>query len=251
LRYPITVLDRDGIEQHTVGRVALAVDGPQDLGRAHRSRFLEVLADHRGEITPGAIPTLLRDLRGLFQAERARVEVEFPYFLARVAPVTGARSVMDCAARILGESGGTEVDLLLAIEVPVTSLCPCSKAISRAGAHTQRGRIGIEARMVPRPDGMPEALWLDDLAEVAEGAASAPIYPLVKRADQRHLTMRAYDRPAFVEDMVRDVALGLMADPRIAWFRVKVENHESIHNHNAFAQVTWSRRGDARVAAAR
>jgi GTP cyclohydrolase I len=241
LRYPITVLDRAQVRQPTVARITLSVDLPHHFKGTHMSRFLEVLEGHRGEVTLRTIPEILAELRRRLEAERARIEVEFPYFLERTAPITGARALMDYACSFVGEASGASSDFVLGIEVPVSSLCPCSKEISRHGAHNQRGHIRMQVRSVPDAAGAPALIWLEELIEVAEACASTPVYPLLKRPDQRHLTMQAYDNPVFVEDMVRNVARRLMDDPRVAGFRVRVENHESIHNHDAFAQVSWGR----------
>jgi GTP cyclohydrolase IB len=241
LRYPIVVLDRSRVCQNTVATLTLAVSLPHHFKGTHMSRFIEVLEHHRGEVTVRTLPALLGDLKRRLEAERARVEVCFPYALVRVAPVSGARAVQTYDCWFIAEANGAHDDFVLGVEVPVTSLCPCSKAISVAGAHTQRGELRLETRG-RREEGAGFALiWIEELIEVAERAASAPVYPLLKRPDVRHLTMQAYDHPVFVEDMVRNAALELQKDPRVAWFRVRAENHESIHNHNAFAELTWPR----------
>jgi GTP cyclohydrolase I len=205
------------------------------------SRFIEVLNLHRGEVTMRTLPDILRDLRHRLHADKAQVVVEFPYFLERGAPVSGARSLMEYECCFQAESEGDAEDFVLSVRVPVTSLCPCSKEISEYGAHNQRGYLTLEVRTV-RATGPGEGfVWIEELVEVAEQAASAPVYPLLKREDERHVTMQAYDNPVFVEDMVRNVAVQLRADPRVAWFRVHAVNHESIHNHGAFARIEWRR----------
>ena len=148
---------------------------------------------------------------------------------------------MDYQCQFTGEVNGHQPDFILSVCVPVTSLCPCSKAISDYGAHNQRGQITIEVRTRQAEDGLPELIWIEELVEVAESSASAPVYALLKRQDERHVTMQAYDNPVFVEDIVRNVASKLQSDERIAWFRVHALNHESIHNHGAFAQIEWAR----------
>ena len=167
--------------------------------------------------------------------------MEFPYFLERCAPVSGARSLMDYECAFTGEINGTTSDFVLTVRIPVTSLCPCSKAISEYGAHNQRGHVTVEIRSRPGQGSTPELVWIEELVAVAETSASAPLYPLLKREDERHVTMQAYDNPAFVEDIVREVAIRLQNDERIVWFRVHALNQESIHNHNAFAQIAWFR----------
>lgn len=163
--------------------------------------------------------------------------MEFDYFLERKAPQTGAAALMYCQCWFKGNANGRLDDFVLGISVPVTSLCPCSKAISDYGAHNQSGHITIEVRSRTDANGAPEIIWLEDLVDVAEKSASAPVYPLLKRPDERHVTMQAYDNPVFVEDMVRNVAAKLKKDSRVKWYRVHAVNHESIHNHGALAEI--------------
>ena len=246
LRYPITVLDRQHEKQRTVATVSMSVGLPHHFKGTHMSRFIEVLGEHRGEVTMRTLPVVLRELKQRLDAESARVELRFPYFLERVAPVSGAAALMDYDCWFVGESNGGPDDLLLGIRVPVTSLCPCSKEISEYGAHNQRGYLTIEVRGDTAPtDTGTGFVWLEDLVEVAEASASAPVFPLIKRPDERHITMQAYDNPVFVEDMVRNVAVRLQGDSRVRWFRVHARNDESIHNHSAFASLEW-RRGEGR-----
>lgn len=241
LRYPIIVWDRDHEKQSTVATLNMSVSLPHHFKGTHMSRFLEVLTQHQGEMTMETLPAILHQLKERLGAESARVEVKFPYFLERTAPATGSKALMDYECWFHGESNGSKDDFVLGICVPVTSLCPCSKAISEYGAHNQRGYLTMEVRSVCDETGQPSLIWLEDLVEVAESSASAPLYPLLKRADERHVTMQAYENPVFVEDMVRNVAAKLMEDDRVQWFSVHAVNHESIHNHNAFAKIQWSR----------
>jgi GTP cyclohydrolase I len=241
IRCPITVLDRQDTKQHTVASVSLSVSLPHHFKGTHMSRFVEILESHRGELTMRTIPSLLDEMRRRLHAERARVEVRFPYFIRRAAPASGAAALMDYQCWFTGESGDGRHDFILGVEVPVTSLCPCSKEISEYGAHNQRGHISIEVRSVRRTAVAPELIWIEELIDIAESSASAPVYPLLKRMDERHVTMQAYDNPVFVEDMVRNVAVQLQADSRVAWCAVRAVNQESIHNHNAFASVEWAR----------
>ncbi|MEY5011487.1 MAG: cyclohydrolase FolE2 [Verrucomicrobiota bacterium] len=216
LTYPVTVLDRDNQRQQATAEISLSVDLPHHFKGTHMSRFLQVLAKHQGEVTMRTLPAL---------------------FLQRTAPVSGLKAPMDYRCTFIGEASGTSDDFLLRVAVPVSTLCPCSKLISDYGAHNQRGYIHITVR--PRKDASGERplVWIEELVEVAEKSASAPIYPLLKRTDERHVTMQAYDNPVFVEDVVRNVAGQLRDDPRLAWFEVRAVNHESIHNHSAFAVV--------------
>jgi GTP cyclohydrolase IB len=241
LRCPIVVLDRLDEKQHTVAALNLSVSLPHHFKGTHMSRFVEILEQHRGELTMRTMPALLADLRKRLDAERARVEARFPYFISRSAPASGATALMDYQCWFIGEASNDVSDFVLGVEVPVTSLCPCSKEISEYGAHNQRGHISIEVRSVDRPTGQAELIWIEELIEIAESSASAPVYPLLKRVDERHVTMQAYDNPVFVEDMVRNVVLQLQADHRVAWCSVRAVNQESIHNHNAFASLVWSR----------
>lgn len=241
LTYPIVVMDRASKTQHTVARLTMSVSLPHHFKGTHMSRFLEVLERHRGEITMRTLPSLLHELKSKLEAESARVEVRFPYFVEKAAPVTGATGLMDYDCSFTGASNGGADDFMLGVRIPVTSLCPCSKEISDYGAHNQRGYITVEVRTRSASDGRPELVWIEELVAAAEASASAPVYPLLKRPDERHVTMQAYDNPVFVEDMVRGVAQRLIADDRINWFRVHAINQESIHNHNAFASVSWSR----------
>lgn len=243
LRYPITVLDREQGKQETVASITLAVNLPHNFKGTHMSRFLEVLNKHRGEITMRTLPDILRELRKHLHAESARIEVAFPYFLERAAPVTKAKALMDYECTFIGEVNGSKDDFALSVRVPVSSLCPCSKTISDYGAHNQRGYVTIEVRSARKEDGLSEIIWIEELIDLAECSASAPVYPLLKRDDERHVTMQSYDNPVFVEDIVRNVAVKLRGDQRVTWFRVHAVNQESIHNHSAFAKIEWSRSG--------
>jgi GTP cyclohydrolase IB len=241
LRYPIVVLDRKNEIQHTVADLTLSVSLPHHFKGTHMSRFVEIINEHRGEITMRTLPGILQSMKERLDAESAHLDARFPYFLERAAPASDARGLVDYECFFKGSSNGYGDDFVLGVSVPVTSLCPCSKAISDYGAHNQRGFITIEVRSTPTEDGRPEIIWIEELIEVAEGSASAPVYALLKRPDERHVTMQAYDNPVFVEDMVRNAALKLQKDHRMTWFRVKAVNHESIHNHSAFAELQWHR----------
>ncbi|MCP4611721.1 MAG: GTP cyclohydrolase I FolE2 [Planctomycetes bacterium] len=240
LRYPIAVLDKENNLQHTCAHISMSVSVPQHFKGTHMSRFVEILNRHRGEITMRTIPEILKELKQELEAESAYIEVKFPYFIEKSAPVTKQKGLMDYECIFMGQSNGTEDDFVLSVRVPVTSLCPCSKAISEYGSHNQRGYITIDIRSSRDKDGKFQLIWIEELIEIAEQSASAPVYPLLKREDERHVTMQAYDNPVFVEDMVRSVAQMLQEDSRIAWFKVHAENHESIHNHNAFAEIERS-----------
>jgi GTP cyclohydrolase I len=236
IRYPIVVADREHGKQDTIAEVSMSVDLPPRVKGAHLSRFVEVLHEAAGEITPQAIPAILEAMRLRLGASTARLEVSFPFFLRRTAPVTGAAALMEYQSSLVGELAGTCTNLTLGVQVPVTSVCPCSKAISDYGAHNQRATITIRVR--PREEeGVLAHIWAEDLIDVAEAASSCPVFPLLKRPDERHVTMRAHDHPVFVEDMARAAAEELSRDSRIVWFSVEAASDESIHNHAAFARI--------------
>lgn len=238
LRYPIVVLDRYHQQpQHTVANLSLSVSLPQHFKGTHMSRFIEVLNRHRGEITMRTLPAILAELKEKLSAESAHIEVRFPYFIEKAAPVSKARALMDYECCFLAESNGRRADFILGAKVPVKTLCPCSKEISDYGAHNQRGVIDIQIRTVLDKAGQSEIVWLEELVDIAEMSASSPLYPLLKRADERYVTMQAYDNPMFVEDVVRNVATRLQRDLRVSWYRIHVVNQESIHNHSAFAVI--------------
>jgi GTP cyclohydrolase IB len=235
LAYPIVVLDKENQRQKVGAKISMAVNLPHHFKGTHMSRFLEVLAHHQGEMTMRTLPAILHDLKQRLDAESAHIEAEFTYFLQRTAPVSGLKAPMDYRCTFIGESNGKRDDFVLRVCVPVSTLCPCSKEISDYGAHNQRGYVTISIRTAPCPDGTWEIVWIEELIDAAERSASTPIYPLLKRADERHVTMQAYDNPVFVEDIVRNVAGILHGDERITWFEVRAVNQESIHNHSAFA----------------
>lgn len=237
LRYPITVLDRANGKQQVAATFSLSVSLPRQFKGTHMSRFIEVLVDHDGEVTMRTLPSMLKDLKTRLDAVTARVEVSFPYFVERTAPVTGLKAPMDYECFFQAEANGHLSDFIVGVKVPVKSLCPCSKAISDYGAHNQRGIVTLQVKPARDSEGRPELIWIEELIEIGEKSASAPVYPLLKREDERFVTMQAYDNPVFVEDVVRNVARHLREDGRIGWFEVRVVNHESIHNHSAFAVV--------------
>lgn len=245
LRYPVLVCDGQGNKRDAVATMTMAVDVASEVKGAHLSRFVEVLHAYRDQLSSASLVLMTDDLRRRMGSGRATVEADFVYFLERQAPASGAVSYMDypCAVAATVGPGGPVVRLR--VEVAVTSVCPCSKAISDRGAHNQRGRVTIDVETAD-PDG---GLWFDELIDIAERSASSPLYALLKRPDERHVTMAAYDNPVFVEDMARNVVVALRGDHRVARGRVRVVNDESIHNHAAFAQVCLAGankgRGDA------
>jgi GTP cyclohydrolase IB len=230
LRFPIQVKDKACAVQNTVAMIGMFVDLPKEFKGTHMSRFIEVLNAHGSVIHVENISDILRALQKKLNAETAHLEIEFPYFLTKLSPVTEKAGVMDYIARFDATAIGKEIDFVLTVKVGVTTLCPCSKAISEFGAHNQRGLVTLQIRSS-------EAIWIEDLIATVESCASSELYALLKRLDEKAVTERAYENPVFVEDLVRNVALRLNADARVSWYKVEAENFESIHNHNAYACI--------------
>lgn len=228
LRWPLVLRDRKKGEQHTVATVSLAVDLPKDLRGTHMSRFVQCLQKLR-VVNLSALEEVLDDLKESLVADRAYMKLTFPYFIEKEAPVSGLPSVMDLNCVYTVEKG-ERFSHKVEVQVPIQTLCPCSKEISAYGAHNQRATASLEIESG-------EFVWIEELAEIADAGASAPVYGLLKRPDEKAVTEQAYDNPRFVEDAVREIALRLEADPRITWYRATVKSYESIHNHNAFACV--------------
>jgi GTP cyclohydrolase IB len=241
LMYPVTVLDRELAEQNTVAEISMSVSLPHHFKGTHMSRFIEVLTQFECRFNGTVIPRILDCLRERLNAESARMEVRFPYFISRRAPVTGAEGKMAYRCAFTGQSQGCGDDFVLSVTVPVTTLCPCSREISDSGAHNQRGFLTMSVRTGREPDGSFKMFWIEELVEIGEESASGPLYTILKRPDEKFVTEAAYANPVFVEDMVRNASERLMADSRVEQFIVTAENHESIHNHNAYAVVEWNR----------
>jgi len=232
VKYPMHIRGRDGEMQQTVGHFTLTVDLPKEFKGTHMSRFVEVLSEHNHDLSIDTIPAILDKLRARLQAATSHLDACFLLFIEKAAPVTGKSGMMGYGCGFAATSGA-ESRFELHLNVPVTTLCPCSKEISDRGAHNQRGYVSV--RVTPA-SGSP-TLWFEDLIDMIEAAGSAPLYPLLKRPDEKYVTELAYDNPRFVEDMVREVALAFDADPRIEAYEIEVENHESIHDHNAYAYL--------------
>jgi GTP cyclohydrolase I len=230
LRFPLEVRDRDHQSQNTVATVQLTVDLPHDHKGTHMSRFVEVLNAHGPVLHVHNLREILQALQQRLHAQATHVDFEFPYFMEKAAPVTGARGLVDYTVRFQANLEGSRFDFVLVVIVPVTTLCPCSKAISRYGAHNQRGQVTLAVRFR-------QPVWIEDLIEMVEQSASSELYSLLKRPDEKAVTERAFENPVFVEDLVRNVALRAEAHPEITWYRVEAENFESIHNHNAYALI--------------
>jgi len=235
--YPIKLRTRAGGEQSSVATVSMSVALPHTQKGTHMSRFIEVLEAHACEpVTPEMFPAIARAVRDRLNAREAHIEASFTYFIKKRAPVTGIESLMDYEVTFACTANG-EDDFVMTVAAPATSLCPCSKEISAYGAHNQRCRITASVRF----EG---SLWIEDLVEVCERSASLEVYALLKRPDEKHVTERAYENPKFVEDIVRDLALALNDEPRVTWYAISSENYESIHSHNAYAELQRDKRTD-------
>ncbi|MBS0376483.1 MAG: GTP cyclohydrolase I FolE2 [Proteobacteria bacterium] len=228
--HPVRVKDRSGGEQHTVANFNMYVYLPHNFKGTHMSRFVEILHMNERELSVDSFRAMLREMVERLDAETGHIEMQFPYFVMKKAPVSGVKSLLDYRATLTGEISRGEIKTWIKVVVPVTSLCPCSKKISDYGAHNQRSHVTISARI----DGH---VWIEELIEIAEQEASCEVYGILKRPDEKYVTERAYDNPKFVEDMVRDVAVRLNADERIRAYVVESENFESIHNHSAYALI--------------
>lgn len=229
VKYPMFVRERDNGMQQTVGEFSLTVHLPRHFKGTHMSRFLEVLGEHNHDVSAETIPAILARLREKLNAETAHLEARFTYFREKAAPVTGKVGMMGYECAFIA-SGGAIEDSVLEVTVPVTTLCPCSKEISAFGAHNQRGYVTARVRS----SGL---VWIEEIIDLVERAGSAPLYPVLKRPDEKFVTEQAYQNPRFVEDMVREVSVAFDGHPLVTSYEIEVENHESIHDHNAYAYV--------------
>ncbi len=236
LRYPITVLDRKNGFQQTVATINMFVDLPDRFKGTHMSRFVELLHHFRTEVSLKTFSVILEQMKTHLDAESSHVEIIFPYFIEKKAPVSDSPGLMDYTCGIYGSIDPKgKVDLISEVVVPISSVCPCSKEISDAGAHNQRGEVRLRTRFK-------KFIWMEDMIELVENSASCDVYSVLKRIDEKCVTERGFDNPKFVEDIVRDIAIKLKADDNITWFSVSAENFESIHNHSAYAYI---KNGDA------
>lgn len=240
ITYPVTLhCPVTGGVQHTVATVNMYVGLPHYQKGTHMSRFLEVLNRHHEELRSNQIMEVCRNIKQRLEAEEAHLELRFPYFIHKKAPVTRSPGMLDIQVTFEASSSSItgQDDFVMGIKVPATSLCPCSKEISAYGAHNQRCEIEARVRFAPG-----RMLWIEQLFEITEQAASTQVFAVLKRPDEKHVTEAAYDNPKFVEDIVRDLALRLDADDRIVWYQINSENYESIHNHNAYAFIERDKR---------
>ena len=229
LKLPVRIEDR-GEVQHTVAEIDCNVELPAERRGTHMSRFVGLLSEERAPVSAAGLPRLLAAMAERLEARITEITFDFPFFRRKNAPVTGVASPMDYRVRLQARLAGGATRVVTDVTVPVTSLCPCSKEISAYGAHNQRSHVRVRATGT-------QPVEIGRLIELVEGEASAPLYGLLKREDEKFVTEQAYDNPKFVEDMVRDVALRLQEEPGIESFRVEVENFESIHNHSAYAVI--------------
>ena len=242
IRHPVRVRDRNGGEQHTIAMFNMYVNLPHNFKGTHMSRFVEILNVPGREISVDSFKDMLAEMTERLEAESGHIEMTFTYFVNKAAPISGVESLMDYEVTFIGEISDGQPTMNLKVVVPVTSLCPCSKKISRYGAHNQRSHVTINARL--KGDGF---LWIEDLIDLAEKEASCELYGLLKRPDEKYVTERAYENPKFVEDMVRDIAARLNQDDRVAAYAVESENFESIHNHSAYAMIERDKETEARI----
>jgi GTP cyclohydrolase I len=228
--HPVRVKDRSSGEQHTIANFNMYVALPHNFKGTHMSRFVELLHGNEREISVESFRDILAQMTEKLNAQTGHIEMAFPFFVMKQAPVSKVESLMNYQASLIGELHNGVSELWLKVVVAATSLCPCSKDISRYGAHNQRSHITIKAKV----DGH---MWLEELIDIAESEASCEVYGILKRADEKHVTERAYENPKFVEDIVRDVAVRLNNEDRIRAYVVEAENFESIHNHSAYALI--------------
>ena len=230
IRHPVRVRDRSQGEQHTIANFNMYVELPHNFKGTHMSRFVEILNQHEREISIQSFRDMLVEMGERLEADIGHIEMSFPYFINKKAPITGVESLMDYQVTFNGLIRNGKTSLELKVVVPVTSLCPCSKKISDYGAHNQRSHVTVSVRAN-------SFIWIEELVEMVEKQASSELYGLLKRPDEKHVTEYAYDHPKFVEDMVRDVAAALNKDERVDAYVVESENFESIHNHSAYALI--------------
>jgi len=230
IRHPVKIRDRSGGDQATIANFSMYVNLPHNFKGTHMSRFVEILNQHEREISVKSFKEMLSEMTERLEAETGHIEMRFPYFVNKSAPVSGVQSLLDYDVTFIGESINGKRQTILKVVVPVTSLCPCSKKISEYGAHNQRSHVTLTVRTT-------EFVWIEELIDIVEKQASCELYGLLKRPDEKFVTELAYDNPKFVEDMVRDIAACLNKDKRISGYIVESENFESIHNHSAYALI--------------
>ena len=230
IRHPVVVKDRSDGEQHTIAHFNMYVNLPHNFKGTHMSRFVQILNSHEKEISVESFKGMLVEMAERLEAQAGHIEMSFPYFINKRAPISGVRSLLDYDITLIGEIKNGNPTMYIKVVVPTTSLCPCSKEISEYGAHNQRSHVTVQVRTKG-------FVWIEEIIDLVEKQASCELYGLLKRPDEKYVTERAYDNPKFVEDTVRDVAVQLNSDERFTAYVVESENFESIHNHSAYALI--------------
>ncbi len=229
LKYPIVLQDKENDEQHTIASINMYVNLPHHFRGTHMSRFIEILNKYRREIDIHNMGEIMKEMKANLDAEAAHLEIDFPYFIEKKAPVSGAKSLMEYQCKFTGMLN-EKMKILLGVSIPILTVCPCSKEISEHGAHNQRGTINVQLQFKG-------FIWIEDIIQMVENCASGSVFSLLKREDEKFVTEKSYENPKFVEDVVRDVATKLNVQKNILWYKVEVESFESIHNHDAYACV--------------
>jgi len=230
LKYPIALKDKENEIQHTIATISMTVDLPMHFKGTHMSRFVEILQNEKREIHIDSVYNILEEMQEKLHANTAHMELEFIYFREKKAPVSKKPSLIDYRVKFHAIMDKDKKDFMMTVIVPVTTLCPCSKNLYDYGAHNQRGEVTVALRFT-------DMVWIEDVISIVEKSASSELYTLLKREDEKFVTERAYENPVFVEDLVRNIVLGLKKMKNVIWYSVEAENFESIHNHNAYAMI--------------
>jgi GTP cyclohydrolase I len=230
---PISVSDKKNKLQQVISRIKISTNLSPEKRGTHLSRFLEVINKYQAyNFDIAKIADILKEVKSKLKTPEANLEISFIYFIEKIAPVSKNKFLMDYRCKIIGRIlKNDRIFKKLEVEVPISSVCPCSKEISRVGAHNQRGLIILNVTIS-------EFIWLEDLINLVESEASGILYPILKRPDEKYVTEKMFDNPKLVEDIVRDIAISVKEDKRIIDFSVKCINYESIHNHNVYAEIT-------------
>lgn len=234
IRHPISISDRSGNLQNTVAMFNMYVYLPEHYKGTHMSRFIKIINDQNKAINIQSFSQMLEEMVVMLEAKSGDVEIRFPFFVNKTAPISGVQSMLDYDVTFIGKIENGKVDIRIKVVIPVTSLCPCSKSISEYGAHNQRSHVTVNAKINGE-------LWIQDIIDAVEEQASCELFSLLKRPDEKYVTERAYDNPKFVEDMVRDIAGKLNTIDNIRAYELESENFESIHNHSAYALISHNK----------
>lgn len=234
LHFPLQIQSAEGV-QHTIARIGMTVALPASQKGTHMSRFVALMEERQHLVLDfTSLHQLTLDMLERLDAQAGRINISFPFFRKKAAPVSGITSFLDYSVTWQGEvSASGEYSHQIKVLAPVTSLCPCSKEISQYGAHNQRSHVTVTLTCHK------QEVSIEEIIDLVENKASCQLYGLLKRPDEKYVTEHAYENPKFVEDMVRDIAVALKNDPRIDCFSVESENFESIHNHSAYALIEY------------